>query len=89
MQNLILDVEAALNFAKHSDESIFIILETEKGLSGPLVVDDTKVRGNFKAHQIPLPKAKSDPAELELLSSWLHSYHFEELFNKEEGFLHD
>lgn len=89
MRNLILDVEAALNFAKHSDESVFIILETEKGLSGPLIVGDTKVRGNFKAHQIPLPKAKSDPAELELLSSWLHSYHFEELFNKEEGFLHD
>lgn len=89
MRNLILDVEAALNFAKHSSDPVFIILETEKGLSGPLVVDDTKVRGNFKAHQIPLPKAKSDPAELELLSSWLHSYHFEELFNKEEGFLHD
>ena len=89
MRNLILDVEAALNFAKHSDESIFIILETEKGLSGPLIVNDTKVRGNFKAHQIPLPKAKSDSTELALLSSWLHSYHFEELFNKAEGFLHD
>lgn len=89
MRNLILDVEAALNFAKNSSDPVFIILKTEKGLSGPLIVDDTKVRGNFKAHQIPLPKAKSDPAELELLSSWLHSYHFEELFNKEEGFLHD
>ena len=68
---------------------LLFILETEKGLSGPLIVDNTKIRGNFKAHQIPLPKAKSDPNELKLLEAWLRSYHFEELFNREKGFVNE
>lgn len=75
--------------ARHSKKPAFIILETEKGLSGPLIVDNTKIRGNFKAHQIPLPKAKSDPNELKLLEAWLRSYHFEELFNREKGFVNE
>ena len=89
MRNLILDVEAALNFAKTAAIQSSSFSKPKKASPVRSLLNDTKVRGNFKAHQIPLPKAKSDPAELELLSSWLHSYHFEELFNKEEGFLHD
>lgn len=87
LKNLVADLTQALQQAKDSTEPIFIILETEKGLSGPLFVADQRVRGNFKAHQIPLPKAKSDSSELHLLESWLRSYRFDELFNREKGFL--
>lgn len=64
----------------------FIILQTEKGATGPKEVNDKKVAGNFLAHQIPLPDAKTDPIELDQLKDWLKSYDFGDLFNKEEGF---
>ena len=89
IQNLITDLDAALLQAEQSQKPVFIILETEKGLTGPLIAEDLKVRGNFKAHQVPLPKAKSDETELRALESWLRSYHFEELFNREKGFIHE
>ena len=89
IQNLITDLDAALSQAKQSQKPVFIILETEKGLTGPLIAEDLKVRGNFKAHQVPLPKAKSDETELRALEAWLRSYHFEELFNREKGFIHE
>ncbi len=89
IQNLITDLDAALLQAEQSQKPVFIILETEKGLTGPLIAEDLKVRGNFKAHQVPLPKAKSDETELRALEAWLRSYHFEELFNREKGFIHE
>ena len=89
IQNLIIDLDAALLQARQSQKPVFIILETEKGLTGPLIAEDLKVRGNFKAHQVPLPKAKSDETELRALESCLRSYHFEELFNREKGFIHE
>ena len=89
IQNLITDLDAALSQAKQSQKPVFIILETEKGLTGPLIAEDLKVRGNFKAHQVPLPKAKTDETELRALEAWLRSYHFEELFNREKGFIYE
>ena len=64
----------------------FIIFKNEKGHTGPLEVSGNKVAGNYLAHQIPLPLAKSDPEQLKLLEDWLKSYHFEELFSEEKGF---
>jgi xylulose-5-phosphate/fructose-6-phosphate phosphoketolase len=64
----------------------FIIMKTDKGLTGPEEVSGIKVRGNFKAHQIPLLAAKTDEKELKTLESWLKSYNFQELFSKEKGF---
>jgi xylulose-5-phosphate/fructose-6-phosphate phosphoketolase len=64
----------------------FIIMKTDKGLTGPEEFNNVKIRGNFKAHQIPLLNAKTDERELNVLESWLKSYRFEELFNKEKGF---
>lgn len=52
----------------------FIIMKTEKGEGGPVSVDGKKVAGNFLAHQIPLPLAKSDPEQLKMLEGWLRSY---------------
>ena len=65
----------------------FIIMKTDKGLTGPEELNGIKIRGNYKAHQIPLLNAKTDEKELKLLESWLKSYRFNELFDKEKGFL--
>lgn len=64
----------------------FLILKTEKGATGPKEVHGKKVAGNYLAHQIPLPDVKTDPAELDLLKTWLKGYDFPELFNPEKGF---
>ena len=65
----------------------FIVMKTPKGLSGPATVSGQKVAGNYRAHQIPLPFAKTDETQLRLLESWLRSYRFDELFDKEKGFI--
>lgn len=67
-------------------EQPFFILRTEKGLTGPREVHGQKVAGNYLAHQIPLPDAKTDPAELKILNTWLESYKFHELFDPKRGF---
>jgi len=64
----------------------FIIYKNEKGHTGPLEVDGQKVAGNYLAHQIPLPLAKTDSDQLAILEDWLKSYHFEELFDEQKGF---
>lgn len=64
----------------------FLILRTEKGATGPTELHGQKVAGNFLAHQIPLPEAKTDPAELKVLNDWLASYNFAELFDEQKGF---
>lgn len=65
----------------------FFILKTEKGATGPTEVNGKKVAGNYLAHQIPLPNAKTDADELAILKQWLANYEFSELFNVEKGFL--
>lgn len=67
-------------------EHPFFILRTEKGATGPAKVDGQVVAGNYLAHQIPLPEAKTDPEQLKLLQDWLASYDFGALFDKEKGF---
>ncbi len=64
----------------------FIIMKTVKGETGPTEVDGKKVAGNYLAHQIPLPEAKTEPSQLKMLERWLSSYDFRELFSKEKGF---
>lgn len=67
-------------------EHPFLILKTEKGATGPTELDGKKIAGNYLAHQIPLPNAKSSEAELKLLEEWLKSYRFEELYSEGKGF---
>ncbi|MBQ6486778.1 hypothetical protein IJI76_03625 [Candidatus Saccharibacteria bacterium] len=65
----------------------FIIMKTDKGLTGPEELNGEKLRGNFKSHQVPLPNAKTDKNEREILEKWLSSYRFIELFDEEKGFV--
>ena len=60
-------------------ESPFYILRTAKGETGPNL--------HHEAHQIPLKNPATDENELHELEEWLKSYHFEELFDQEKGFI--
>ena len=57
-----------------------IVLRTLKGWTGPKEVSGKPVEGTFRAHQVPLPAARSDPEQLAQLESWMRSYRPEELF---------
>ncbi|MBQ9180978.1 hypothetical protein IJ135_02715 [Candidatus Saccharibacteria bacterium] len=79
---LTVDAEEAASFqeALRADvDAPFIILKSEKGAGGP--------NTGHAAHQIPLKKPAYNKTELRELEKWLKSYHFEELFDKEKGFV--
>ncbi|MGH3183974.1 MAG: phosphoketolase, partial [Streptosporangiaceae bacterium] len=58
-----------------------IVLKTPKGWTGPKVVDGLPVEGTWRAHQVPIAEARTNPEHLALLESWMRSYHAEELFD--------
>ncbi len=60
-----------------------IVLRTPKGWTCPPVVDGQRVEGTFRAHQVPLPGARSDASHRRVLEQWLRSYRPEELFDDE------
>ncbi|MCL4360333.1 phosphoketolase family protein [Patescibacteria group bacterium] len=66
-----------------------IILRTLKGWTGIKELHGEKIEGNNLAHQIVVPKAKSDPVELAALEKWMRSYNFPELYDPEHGFVPD
>ena len=71
------DIESFQMALVQKIEAPFYILKSEKGEGGP--------NRHHEAHQIPLKKPKSDPAELQALEEWLKSYNLPELFDKEKG----
>jgi xylulose-5-phosphate/fructose-6-phosphate phosphoketolase len=58
-----------------------IVLRTPKGWTGPKVVDGLPVEGTWRAHQVPIDAARTNPEHLALLESWMRSYRAEELFD--------
>ncbi|MEY4801120.1 MAG: hypothetical protein RLZZ213_1567, partial [Cyanobacteriota bacterium] len=58
-----------------------IMLRSPKGWTGPAELNGKKLEGFWRSHQVPLPDPKRDPAQLEQLEAWLHSYRPGELFN--------
>ncbi len=58
-----------------------IILRSPKGWTAPSEVNGHKLEGSWRAHQVPLPNVKKDPAQLRLLEDWMRSLKPEELFS--------
>ncbi|MBV8292232.1 MAG: phosphoketolase family protein [Mycobacterium sp.] len=58
-----------------------IVLRTPKGWTCPPVVDGQQVEGTFRAHQVPLPEARTDESHRRVLEQWLRSYRPGELFD--------
>jgi xylulose-5-phosphate/fructose-6-phosphate phosphoketolase len=60
-----------------------IILRTLKGWTGPKMVDGKPVEGTYRAHQVPIPAARTNPQHLKQLEQWMKSYKPEELLDAE------
>jgi xylulose-5-phosphate/fructose-6-phosphate phosphoketolase len=60
-----------------------IVLRTPKGWTGPKVVDGLPVEGTWRAHQVPIDAARTNPGHLAQLEEWLRSYRPGELFDSE------
>ncbi|WP_083874804.1 phosphoketolase family protein [Nocardia paucivorans] len=58
-----------------------IVLRTPKGWTCPPRVDGEPVEGTFRAHQVPLPAARTNAEHRAVLEQWLKSYRPEELFD--------
>lgn len=59
-----------------------IVFRSPKGWTGPREFDRKKIEGTFRAHQVPIPIDGDNIETLNLLESWLKSYHPEELFDE-------
>jgi xylulose-5-phosphate/fructose-6-phosphate phosphoketolase len=59
-----------------------IVLRSLKGWTGPQEVDNHKVEGFWRAHQVPLAELHEKPEHLQQLETWLRSYRPEELFDQ-------
>ncbi len=63
-----------------------IILKTPKGWTCPKKVDDVRVEGTFRAHQVPFSDMAEKTKHLRVLEEWMKSYRPEELFDEDGGF---
>lgn len=66
-----------------------IVLRSPKGWTGPKTVDQQKVEGFWRAHQVPLSAVRDNPEHLQQLEAWLRSYKPEELFDADGRLLPD
>jgi xylulose-5-phosphate/fructose-6-phosphate phosphoketolase len=80
--------KGAANISERSRWPV-IILRTPKGWTGPAVLDNEPVEGTFRAHQVPLPHARTSAEELELLERWMRSYEPDTLFDESGAFVPD
>jgi xylulose-5-phosphate/fructose-6-phosphate phosphoketolase len=58
-----------------------IVLRTPKGWTGPQEVDELKVEGFWRAHQVPITGVRENTKRLRQLETWLKSYKPDELFD--------
>jgi xylulose-5-phosphate/fructose-6-phosphate phosphoketolase len=58
-----------------------IVLRSPKGWTAPAEIAGHKVEGFWRAHQVPMAEARTNPAQLAVLDTWLRSYRPEELFD--------
>jgi xylulose-5-phosphate/fructose-6-phosphate phosphoketolase len=58
-----------------------LLLRTPKGMTGPKELHGLPVEGSYRAHQVPIPDAKTNPESLRIVETWLRSYHPEQLWD--------
>jgi len=78
------DIQRAARAGKSQERPRWpmIVLRSPKGWTGPKEVHGHKVEGSWRAHQVPIPDVRENPASLKLLEDWLKSYKPEELFDE-------
>jgi xylulose-5-phosphate/fructose-6-phosphate phosphoketolase len=60
-----------------------IVLRSPKGWTAPRQVEDHYLEGFWRAHQVPLPAAKTDPEQLRVLEAWMHDLQPKDFFDAE------
>ncbi len=58
-----------------------IVLRAPKGWTAPAELDGHQLEGSWRAHQVPIADARTNPAHLRILEEWMRSYRPEELFD--------
>ena len=58
-----------------------LVLRTPKGWTGPKFVDGLPVEGTWRAHQVPISAARTNPEHLRQLEEWMRTYRAAELFD--------
>jgi xylulose-5-phosphate/fructose-6-phosphate phosphoketolase len=58
-----------------------IVLRSPKGWGAPEYVGGHRLEGFWRAHQVPLPDVKKNPAQLRILEDWMRAQKPEELFD--------
>lgn len=58
-----------------------LILQSPKGWTGPESVDGLKNTGTWRAHQVPIPDVRNNPAHRTQLEQWMLSYGPDSLFD--------
>ncbi|KAK9368235.1 XFP N-terminal domain-containing protein [Lipomyces kononenkoae] len=59
-----------------------IVLRSPKGWTSPRKVDDRFLEGFWRAHQVPIPDAATNPAHLKVLEDWMRGYEPEKVFDE-------
>jgi xylulose-5-phosphate/fructose-6-phosphate phosphoketolase len=59
-----------------------IVLRSPKGWTGPKMVHGHHVENFWRAHQVPVPDAKTNKEDLALVESWLRSYRPDQIFDE-------
>ncbi|KAK2025078.1 XFP domain-containing protein [Colletotrichum zoysiae] len=57
-----------------------VVLRSPKGWTGPRKIDGNYMEGYWRAHQVPVPSAATNPEHLKVLEKWMRSYEPERLF---------
>ncbi|MCE5200806.1 phosphoketolase family protein [bacterium] len=86
LEEVISEIKTIQHEARVNDETErpfwpMIILRTPKGWTGPKEVDGKKTEDFWRSHQVPMAEMASKPEHVQVLESWMKSYHPEELFD--------
>jgi xylulose-5-phosphate/fructose-6-phosphate phosphoketolase len=86
LEEAIDDIRASQKTARQSNAPFrprwpMIVLRSPKGWTGPETIKGHKVEGSWRAHQVPFSDVRENPANLQLLETWLRSYQPERLFD--------
>ncbi|MGO9062693.1 MAG: phosphoketolase [Candidatus Binataceae bacterium] len=86
LEHCVVEIRSIQEQARRAGKAVrprwpMIVLRTPKGWTGPREVDGHRVENFWRAHQIPIAEAKTNPAHMKLLSEWMHSYQPEKLFD--------
>ena len=88
MEDCIQEIRAIQQKARASGEAFrprwpMIVLRSPKGWTGPREVNNHRVEGYWRSHQVPMADVRKNPENLQQLEDWLRSYRPEELFDSE------